>query len=208
MINREEALDLVGLSVGVDDTDVRVPTGGPVELGKDPEEMRQQYAVHTAVAHDEDGLARAFADEAIDRAKRARQDLIERLATRPRDKTIVVPVRQAARLIERLSGSIAYVDFAQRRQQFDRKPVTLRYHLRGIARTGQIARDDPVELHLGELIGDRGGLLPAACGERRVRLSGEDAGGVALALTVAHEIEGRWLHDSSRCCARSVQPAT
>src|SRR5438067_7622830 len=96
VVRCEQPLDGVRFSVGVNDADVRVPTGGPVELGKDPEEIRQQDAVHAPVADDEDRLARAFPDEAIDRAERARQDLIERLAARPNNETVVAPVRQAA----------------------------------------------------------------------------------------------------------------
>src|SRR5256885_17020728 len=101
MVRREQPLDRVFLPIGVDDADVRVPTGSSVELGQDPEEMRQHDAVHAAVAHDEDGFAWAFAGEAIDRAEGAREDLIERLAAWPNDETVVAPVRQAACLIGR-----------------------------------------------------------------------------------------------------------
>ena len=93
MVRREEPLDGVHLPVGVHDADVRVPSGASIELGKDPEEVRQQDAVHAAVADDEDGLSGALAGEAIDHAERPREDLIERLSARPRDETVVVPVR-------------------------------------------------------------------------------------------------------------------
>ena len=39
MINREEALDLVGLSVGMDDANAGISARGAVELRQDPEEM-------------------------------------------------------------------------------------------------------------------------------------------------------------------------
>src|SRR5207249_1461338 len=204
----EESLDDVGLSVGVHDADVRVPAGASVELRKDPEKMREHDPIHTAVADDEDRLAWALARQPIDRAKRARQDLIERLATRPGEEAVVAPVRETASLVERRPGAVADVDLSKLGQGLDRNSVPLRDHLRGVSGSREIARHDPVELHLGELIGDRGGLLPPARRQRRVRLSRKHARGVALALTVAHEIEGRWLHDSARCCVRSVQPAT
>src|SRR2546428_190119 len=194
MIRCEKALDGVILSVGVDHADIRVPARGPVEIRKDPEEMRQEDPVHAAVADDEDRLARALAGEAIDGAERPREDFIERLPTRPRDKTVVAPARQAARLIERLSGPVAHVDFPQLGHHLDRDTVALRDHLRGVAAPREIARDDAVELHLRELIRDRGSLLAPARGQRRVGLSGEDAGSVALALAVAHEVKGGRLH--------------
>src|SRR5438552_2181980 len=160
------------------------------------------------MADDEDRLARALSCEAVDRAERARQDLIERLAAWPGDETVVAPVRETAGLVERRPGAVADVDLAKLREGLDGNSLPLRDHLRGVAGSREIARNDPVELHRSELVGHGFGLLPAPCGERRVRLSGEDAGGVALALTMAHEIEGRWLHDSSRRSARSVQPVT
>src|SRR5436190_5322892 len=180
MVRREKPLNGVFLSIGVDHADIRVPARAPVELRKDPEEVREEDPVHAAVADDEDRLARALAGKAIDGAERAREDLIERLPTRPRDKTVVVPARQAARLIERLSGPVADVDFAQLRHHLDRDTVALRDHLRGVAGPREVARDDAVELHLRELVRDRGSLLAPARGERRVGLPGEDAGGVAL----------------------------
>src|SRR5438552_19047155 len=160
------------------------------------------------MADDENGLAWALAREPLDRAERSRQDLIERLAAGPGVETVVAPVRQTARLVERRPGAIADVDLAKLGKSLDRQSVPLRDDLRGVACSRKIARNDPVELHLGQLVGHRFGLLPAMSGERRVRLSREAAGRVALALAVAHEIEGRRLHDRSRCCARSVQPAT
>src|SRR2546430_17718913 len=102
MVGCEQPLDRVFRPIRVDDADVRVPSGSSVELGKDSEEVRQHDAVHATVADDEDGLAWALAGEAIDRAEGAREDLIERLAARPNNETVVAPVRQAARLIERL----------------------------------------------------------------------------------------------------------
>src|SRR5438093_11443353 len=93
VVRCEEPLDGVFLSVGVDHADIRVPARAPVELRKDPEKVRQKNAVHAAVADDEDRLARALAGEAIDGAERPREDFIERLPTRPRDKTVVAPAR-------------------------------------------------------------------------------------------------------------------
>src|SRR6266571_9299611 len=105
------------------------------------------------MADDEDRLAWALAREPIDRAERAREDLIERLPTRPRNEAVVVPVRQTARLIECLSGPVTDINLAQLRHLFDRQPVAYRDHLRGIARAREVARNDPVELHLRELVG-------------------------------------------------------
>src|SRR5258706_4631742 len=120
VIRREETLDGVRVSIGMDDADVRVSAGASIELGKDSEKMRQEDAIHAAVADDEDGLAGALARETIDRTQRARQGLIERLPTWPRDETVVVPVCEAARLVEGLPRSVAAVDLAQVRHHFDR----------------------------------------------------------------------------------------
>src|SRR5438128_622865 len=160
------------------------------------------------MADDEDRFARALSCEAVDRAERAREDLIERLPTRPRHKTVVAPVRQTARLVERRPGAVADVDLAKLRERLDGNSVPLRDHLRGVSGSREIARDDPVELHLGQFVGNDLRLLPTPRGEGRVGLSGEDVGGVALALAVTDEVEGCRLHDRSRCCARSVHPAT
>src|SRR5438309_8148495 len=107
MVRGEEPLDRVGLPVGVDHADVRVSSGRSIKPRKDSLEMREQDAIHAAVADDEDGLAGALAREALDRAQCACDDLVERLPTRPRDEAIVVPVRHTHGLIEGLAGALA-----------------------------------------------------------------------------------------------------
>src|SRR4051812_38212233 len=66
VICREESLHGVGFPVGVDDADVRVSSGTAIELRQYPKEVRQQDAIHAPVADDQNGLARALADEAVD----------------------------------------------------------------------------------------------------------------------------------------------
>src|SRR5438128_11401272 len=93
------------------------------------------------MADDEDRFARALSCEAVDRAERAREDLIERLPTRPRHKTVVAPVRQTARLVERRPGAAADVDLATLGKGLDGNSVPLRDHLRGVPVSRAIARN-------------------------------------------------------------------
>src|SRR5438128_1558199 len=58
-------------------------------------------------------LPGALARQPLDRAKRARQDLIERLAARPGDEAVVAPVRETASLVERRPGAVADVDLSK-----------------------------------------------------------------------------------------------
>src|SRR5688500_12388225 len=100
VVRGEETLDGVRCAVGMHNADARVPRRATVELREQPEEVRQEDAIHSPVADDKDRLAWILAREALDRAEGAREDLIERLTTRPCDEAVVVPVRQASRLIE------------------------------------------------------------------------------------------------------------
>src|SRR5438552_1464806 len=92
---------------------VELRVGHDLELRQDPQEVRQQDAVHPAVAHDEDRLAGALAHQPLDDAKDTGDDPVERFASRPRDEAIVGPVRQPADLVEGLAGALADVDLPQ-----------------------------------------------------------------------------------------------
>src|SRR5437899_898821 len=93
--------------------DVRVRCGRPIELRKDPQEMRQEDAIHAAMPYHEDRFAGALAREPLDDAEHPGDDLFKRLASRPLDETIVGPVRQPADLVERLARAVADIDLAQ-----------------------------------------------------------------------------------------------
>src|SRR5438309_6971266 len=116
------------------------------------------------MADDEDRLARALSREPVDRAERPRQDLIEGLAARPGDETVVAPIRETAGLVERRPGAVADVDLAELRERLDGNSLPPRDHLRGVSGSREIARDDPVELHLGQLVGNDLRLLPTPRG--------------------------------------------
>ena len=113
MVRGKEPLDGVLVPVGMDHADVRVPAWCAVELRKYPEKMREQDAVHAAVADDEDRLARTLACETRDGAQRAPQDLIEGLPTGPRDEPVLIPSGESSGFVEILAGALADVDLAQ-----------------------------------------------------------------------------------------------
>src|SRR6266566_1441470 len=104
------------------------------------------------MADDEDRLARALSCEAVNRAERAREDLIERLAAGPGDETVVAPVRETAGFVERRPGAVADVDLAKLGEGLDRDSVPLRDHPRRVSGSREIARNDPDELHQGQLV--------------------------------------------------------
>src|SRR6266851_2418073 len=118
--------------------DIRVLAWGSVELRKYPEEVRQQNAVHPAMADDEDRLARGLAREAIDRAEGAREYLLERLPARPRDEAVLAPPGQRGGLVKVLAGALPDVDLAQLWHHLDRDAVALRDNLRGVAGTREV----------------------------------------------------------------------
>src|SRR6266511_5200275 len=140
MISGEEPLDPMRLAVGVHDADVRVSTGGSVELRKFSQEVRQKNPVHPAVAHHEDRLAGALAGQSLDRAEGARQNLVERLPAGPRNEAVVIPPGHTGCLVEVLAGALADIDLAQRGHDLDGNAVPLRDRLRGVTGTREIAR--------------------------------------------------------------------
>src|SRR5207237_1336884 len=86
------------------------------------------------------------------------------IRARPGDKTVVAPIRETADLVERRPRAVADVDLAKLRERLDGNSVPLRDHLRGVSGSREIARDDSVELHLGQLVGNDLRLLPTPRG--------------------------------------------
>src|SRR5712692_10022819 len=105
----EQSLDAVRLPVGHDDAHVRVRRGAAVQLRQDTEEVAHEDPRDAAVANDQHGLPGVPRRDAIDRAQRALDDLVERLAAGPGDEAVIAPVRQTAYLIERCTGAVADV---------------------------------------------------------------------------------------------------
>ena len=74
--------------------------------------------------------------------------------------------------------------------EHDRQPEPLADDLRRLARAGEVARVDRLELLAGELLGELLRLTPAVVAQRPVGMALESAVGVPVGLAVANEKQG------------------
>src|SRR6266508_2436697 len=205
----EQSLDAMGHAIGRHNAHVRVGRGSAIEDRQDAEEVAHQNPCDTAVSDEQHGLAGVLRRDAADRAQRALDDRLQRLAAGPRDEPVVTPIRQAPRFVERRAGAVADIDLHEIGFEVDRELVPAGDGDRGVAAARERARDDPVNVDLGKLVRDRLRLAPAALGQRAVAATGEAPRGVRLALAVPHEIDrDRRAHAGMRRSATFDHPRT
>src|SRR6266542_139458 len=204
-----DLLEPAGIAVEDEHREVGVVRPGAIELRKDPEEVRYEDAGDSTVTDHEHRAARCLPRQTPQRLEAACEDLIQRLAVRPRHEAVVAPVWQGGDLVPRCAGLVADIDLDQVALDLDRHAHPLRDDLRCVERPVQRGRDDPVEFRVRERVGDDLRLAPPAFGQRAIATACEAACRVGLALAVAHEIEGGGRgHATASWSATPDQPFT